>query len=220
MVGLTFDATGNLYGTTAYGGICGHGTVFELTPNNGKWTEKVLHNFNPNGKSGYDPSGGLILDNAGNLYGTTGLGGTDDSGVVFEWISNSGKWTEKVLHDFNARESVGGAYPSAGLVLDNAGTLYGTTVVGGTLCHVNRTCGVVFELIPNTGKWTESVLHDFNGKHGGRATLMALLLPAMARNSAAPLQPAASPHTGTPTQTGTPAPHPDSLMPHAVLPQG
>jgi uncharacterized repeat protein (TIGR03803 family) len=74
--GLIFDASGNLYGTTYQGGAYGQGTVFELMPMSGGWAVKVLHNFNNNGKDGILPSGGLIFDAAGNLYGTTAYGGT------------------------------------------------------------------------------------------------------------------------------------------------
>jgi uncharacterized repeat protein (TIGR03803 family) len=90
--GLTFDAAGNLYGTTSAGGNgtgCkvenGCGTVFELTPNaTGNWTEKVLHTFNENGRDGVIPDAGLIFDARGNLYGTTFGGGSHDGGTVFE----------------------------------------------------------------------------------------------------------------------------------------
>ncbi len=82
---LIFDAAGNLYGTTIYGGTYSYGTVFELTPaGGGNWTEKVLHNFNRNGTDGICPYAGLIFDAAGNLYGTTSLGGTFGVGTVFE----------------------------------------------------------------------------------------------------------------------------------------
>jgi uncharacterized repeat protein (TIGR03803 family) len=92
---LIFDKIGNLYGTTAYGGsgsgctgefgLCG--IVFELTPSaHGKWTEKVLHSFVGNGSDGVGPYAGVILDTAGNLYGTTTAGGANDDGTVFEII--------------------------------------------------------------------------------------------------------------------------------------
>jgi uncharacterized repeat protein (TIGR03803 family) len=82
---VIFDASGNLYGTTYEGGAYGYGTVFELTPAvGGSWTEKALHNFNPNGRDGYYPYAGLISDASGNLYGTTTFGGADLAGTVFE----------------------------------------------------------------------------------------------------------------------------------------
>jgi uncharacterized repeat protein (TIGR03803 family) len=150
--GLIFDASGNLYGTTAFGGSgsCtdGCGTVFELTPKTGGgWTEKILHNLNNNGKDGYYPfARGLIFDGAGNLYGTTESGGSgscrDGCGTVFELTPKTGGgWTEKVLYNFknNSRD---GRKPGAGLIFDASGNLYGTTYGGG---HGG---GTVFEITP------------------------------------------------------------------------
>jgi uncharacterized repeat protein (TIGR03803 family) len=169
-VGVTIDASGNLYGTTQAGGApgtgCGGygcGTIFELTPGaNGKWTEKVLHSFN--GKDGANPDATLILDSAGNLYGTTtsggavGCDGNSGCGTVFELMPGAnGKWTEKVLRSFfRPREPLGG------VIFDAAGNLYGTTLDGGRYC-----CGTVFELSPGAnGKWTETVLHSFGQRDG------------------------------------------------------
>ena len=162
---LIFDAVGNLYSTTYYGGTYGYGTVFELTPAaGGTWTEKVLHNFNDDGTDGYQPVASLIFDAAGNLYGTTEAGGTYSAGTVFELTpAAGGTWTEKVLHNFNS-DGTDGFFPSACLVLDAAGNLYGTTLGGGTS---NR--GTVFELTPTPaagGTWTEKVLHNFDGTDG------------------------------------------------------
>jgi uncharacterized repeat protein (TIGR03803 family) len=157
--GLIFDNVGNLYGTTVTGGIHGWGTVFELTPTGGGWTEKVLHSFNFNGSDGAEPFGGLVFDAFGNLYGTTYVGGIHGNGTVFELSPNgSGGWTEKVLHSFNFNGS-DGAQPWAGLVIDAAGNLYGTTNEGG-IYYIG---GTVFELSPNgSGGWTEKILHSFN----------------------------------------------------------
>src|ERR1035438_1221071 len=130
--GLIFDAAGNLYGTTSQGGSSGVGTVFELTPaTGGTWTEKVLHSFGGGADGGY-PEAGLILDAAGNLYGTTQWGGTSTVGAVFELTpAAGGTWTEKVLHSF-LNDGTDGVNPVAGLIFDGAGNLYGTTYQGGT----------------------------------------------------------------------------------------
>ena len=127
--GLIFDAAGNLYGTTNAGGTYDAGTVFKLAPTgDGSWTETVLHNFG-NGTDGALPAAGLIFDAAGNLYGTTEVGGFYGDGTVFELTPNgSGGWTEQVLFSFNLAD---GWYPYAGLILDAAGNLYGTTYTGG-----------------------------------------------------------------------------------------
>jgi uncharacterized repeat protein (TIGR03803 family) len=170
--GLIADSAGDLYGTTYYGGNCeppGCGTVFELIPHNGKWTEKVLYKFCSTSScpEGRFPRGRVILDTAGNLYGTTNQGGAHGVGAVFELVSHNGKWTEKELHIFND-DGKDGQLPYAGLIRDNAGNLYGTTGAGGTrMCASNTiTCGTVFELTPGNGKWTEKVLHRFNDKDG------------------------------------------------------
>jgi len=163
--GLIFDAAGNLYGTTASGGER-EGTVFKLTPNtDGSWTESVLYGFGFNGGDGSSPMAGPILDAAGNLYGTTYLGGGQGVGTVFDLTPNpDGSWTHTVLHTFYPSQwGDAGIWPYAGLILDAAGNLYGTTVGGGAYGY-----GVVFELTPNLdGSWTESVLYSFTGGTDG-----------------------------------------------------
>ncbi len=165
--GLIFDTDGNLYGTTNSGGAYAYGTVFKLTPNqNGSWTENVLYSFT-GGTDGNYPMAGLIFDRAGNLYGTTGLGGNlsycygRGCGAVFKLTPNlDGSWTESVLHSFTTND---GQAPEAGLIFDSAGNLYGTTYFGGAYGY-----GVAFELSPNAdGSWKESVLHSFTGSKDG-----------------------------------------------------
>jgi uncharacterized repeat protein (TIGR03803 family) len=165
---LIFDAAGNLYGTTASGGVHGDGTVFELTPKaGGGWTETVLFNFN--GTNGQFPRSGLIFDAAGNLYGTTSHGGSSYSsgacsvgitlkgcGAVFELRPKAGRWVERVLHSFNF-DGTDGYNPTASLVFDTHGNLYGTTQGGGA-----NNWGTVFELSHAGGSWTETLLHSFN----------------------------------------------------------
>ena len=164
--GLIFDAAGNLYGTTISGGADNGGTVFKLTPkSDGSWTESVLYSFT-GGNDGRESRAGVIFDQAGSLYGTTQLGGSG-VGVVFKLTPNAnGGWTEKVLHQFTGGKD--GAGPVAGVIFDQAGSLYGTTTEGGNLnCGSGRGCGVVFKLTPNSnGGWTESVLHAFIDRAG------------------------------------------------------
>jgi uncharacterized repeat protein (TIGR03803 family) len=166
--GLIFDQAGNLYGTTEMGG--GGGDVFKLTPSsNGKWTESVIYTFLGRGVGdGSLPYAGVIFDQAGNLYGTTYEGGKYGCGSVFQLVPNSGgSWTESVLHSFSCKGAAG-TFPKAGLAVDQAGSLYGTTFYGGNLSICNNVgCGVVFKLAPNsTGGWSETVLHYFNGVAG------------------------------------------------------
>jgi uncharacterized repeat protein (TIGR03803 family) len=152
---LIFDAAGNLYGVTTFGGPAGSGTVFELAPTGGGgWTERVLHNFSSLA-TGIFPYGGLVFDAAGNLYGTTSTGGASDGGTVFKLTSAGAS----VLHNFG--NGTDGSTPYAGLVL-TAGNLYGTTSAGGTYGG-----GTLFELTPSGGGWTESVVHSFGNSTDG-----------------------------------------------------
>jgi len=150
--GLTFDAAGNLYGTTLYGGAtASDGNVFQLRPDGkGKWTESVLYTFcaaRYNCNDGIYPYAGVILDAYGNLYGTTYQGTTSGSdcngygcGTVFQLMPSApGTWTENVLYSFNGED---GGLPDAGLVSDSAGNLYGTTNGGGAYGN-----GTVFEIV-------------------------------------------------------------------------
>jgi uncharacterized repeat protein (TIGR03803 family) len=188
--GVIFDSAGNLYGTTHFGGAYGYGAVFELSPiAGGGWTEMVLHSFPHNKLDGISPDGGLVFDAAGNLYGTTRLGGTNFSkkcqsgcGTVFELSPVTGKgWTETVLHSFD-ENGTDGAFAYGGLIIDGAGNLYGATNAGGTgLCKTSVVvgCGTVFELSPVAGGgWTEAILYNFvkNGTDGVYPQTGTLLL--------------------------------------------
>jgi uncharacterized repeat protein (TIGR03803 family) len=178
---LIFDAAGDLYGTTVEGGnprsLCGRnrgcGTVFKLARNpDGTWTESVLYAFTGynDGHDGARPQAGVVLDVAGNLYGTTQAGGSayPGFGTIFKLTPNpDGTWTERVIHPFDRKD---GAGPLGSLTFDQAGNLYGTTAAGG-----GHKQGVVFELTPNPdGSWTESVLHRFSGGKDGAAPLGSL----------------------------------------------
>jgi uncharacterized repeat protein (TIGR03803 family) len=171
--GLIMGASGNLYGTTFYGGSHDKGAVFELTRNaaSGTWTETVLYSFCAQGlrkcPDGAYPSAGLITDASGNLYSTTRGGGAHQGGTVFELIPDAatGTWTETVLYSFCAQapNCADGADPWVGVIMDASGNLYGTTVDGGAFHQSNDYTGTAFELTPNTatGIWTETVLHSF-----------------------------------------------------------
>jgi uncharacterized repeat protein (TIGR03803 family) len=169
---LIFDAAGNLYGTTLYGGsmACegGCGVVFKLAPQpDGTWTESVLHSFA--GEDGAYCYAGLIFDAAGSLYGTTSAGGNYDAGVVFKLAPNAdGTWMESVLYGFTG--GADGLTPYAGLTFDPAGSLYGTTYFGGfkgNATCADYGCGVVFKLTPTSSGWSETVLRKFLGQATG-----------------------------------------------------
>jgi uncharacterized repeat protein (TIGR03803 family) len=173
VAGLVFDKAGNLYGATIYGGAptgySGFGVVFELSPGKGgKWTENVLHSFAGYPNDGQKPFASLIFDGAGNLYGTTEDGGAYHGGTVFELTPGSnGIWTEKILYTFTG--GADGGTPTASLIFDPAGNLYGTTQNGGNpgCPYYQGGCGTVFRLAPNGGgTWSETVLHSFNFTDG------------------------------------------------------
>lgn len=156
--GVIKDKAGNLYGTTIQGGPHVKGVVFKLTKGAG-YTETVLHSFG-GGSDGVQPDAGLIADKAGNLYGTTIVGGGTDCsgngcGTVYK-LTPDGK--ETVLYAFRGGND--GRYPYAGVIEDKAGNLYGTAYVGGASDN-----GVVFKLAPDG---TETVLHSFAGGSDGR----------------------------------------------------
>jgi uncharacterized repeat protein (TIGR03803 family) len=141
---LIFDPAGNLSGTTLFGGTYDSGMVFKLTPQaGGTWSETIVHSFEPSNWDGGNPYGGLVMDAAGNLYGTTTQGGKFNYGTVFKLTPQaSGGWTETLLHVFsnNGRDGIN---PYCSLLLDKANNLYGVTYQGGT--HNN---GTVFEIVP------------------------------------------------------------------------
>jgi uncharacterized repeat protein (TIGR03803 family) len=160
--GLIFDAMGNLYGTTYYGGgTANAGVVFKLTP---AGQETVLYSFCPKEgcADGWNPSAGVIFDLDGNLYGTTPFGGSEGDGVVFK-LTPAGE--ESVLYSFCAQifnYCADGALPSAGMIFDSKGNLYGTTAAGGS-ANSDGLEGVVFKLTPAR---EETVLYSFCPKEG------------------------------------------------------
>jgi uncharacterized repeat protein (TIGR03803 family) len=189
--GLLSDKRGNLYGTTASGGVNGEGTVFELSPpgdQRTQWREKVLWSFGASG-DGRFPEAGLIADSEGNLYGTTEFGGAYSCrnipffcGTAFELSPPNGQkrqWRERVLWSFGAGGD--GARPQAGLTTDKSGNLYGTTTFGGAnSCTHNFGCGTVFELARPHGQhvlWAERVLWSFGATNDdGECPLAGLLV--------------------------------------------
>ena len=155
---LLRDDSGNLYGTTEFGGATGNGTVFELVNNPpGTYTEIVLYSFRGDTHDdGALPFAGLVMDSSGDLFGTTTEGGTSDGGTVFELVKTAdGGYTPRVLHSFTGTGG-DGAGPYSTLVMDSSGSLFGTTVLGGVSGF-----GTVFEMVNSAGSYTESVLYSF-----------------------------------------------------------
>jgi uncharacterized repeat protein (TIGR03803 family) len=147
---LVRDKAGSFYGTTEYGGAEGVGTVYKLTHGKKGWREKILHSFRGGAKDGSDPFAGVVLDAAGNLYGTTVLGGKYGgrygSGTVFELEApvGGGVYKERVLLNFDVKD---GESPDGNLFSDGNGRFYGTTYGGGA-----ARWGVVFEVTPSMSR--------------------------------------------------------------------
>ncbi len=171
---LLMDKADNLYGQDG-------GGVYEVSPYSGGWQQSVLYTFHPtggkDGTDGYHAVGALIADAEGHLYGATELGGnyslcggSGGCGTAFELIrSPRGEWREHVLHRF-AQFRNDGQLPYAGLAIDKDGTLYGSTLEGGSHrdgnCIVG--CGTVFKLARGTdGHWAETILFDFPNEKNG-----------------------------------------------------
>lgn len=170
---LIFDSAGNLYGTTSQGGIYGAGTVFKLTPGSkGDWSETIIHTFVGYPYDGASPVANLTMDGAGNLYGTTEYGGNADicgdqyntisCGMVFELSPVGDHWNETVLHNFQGGND--GCGPEGGLIFDQSGNLYGTTVSDGGNGYACDGPGTAFMLSPaQDGSWTENIIYGFSG---------------------------------------------------------
>jgi uncharacterized repeat protein (TIGR03803 family) len=146
--GVVFDSSGNLYGTTSYGGANASGVVFELSPAAAGWKETVLYNFCSQSSctDGNYPAVGVILDPAGNLYGsTTQNGDTSTVGIIFKLTPSGSEWTEQLIYD------AGSGW--AGLTMDASGDIFCVTELG-----------TAVELSPSlNGDWVSTVIHTFTG---------------------------------------------------------
>jgi len=174
LAGLIMDSSGNLYGTTSGGGTNGDGTVFELVNSSGSYALKILYSFGPSATDGIQPLGGVIMDSAGNLFGTTVSDrgpyscGLVSCGTVFELVNSSSGYTEKILYTFTDSS---GANPRAGLIMDSSGNLYGTTSSEGAYGS-----GTVFELTNSSGSYVIGVLHNFGATRSDGVNPIASLL--------------------------------------------
>jgi hypothetical protein len=173
---LARDSSGNIYGVENAGegscqtGDCGK--VFELTNSGGSWIQTTLYTFTGS-TDGSQPASGLVLDSAGNIYGTTSAGGdlaacnNAGCGVVFKLSKSTGDWTETILYAFKGDSD--GGIPTA-LIQNASGVIFGATSSGGNLNScAGSGCGVVFQLSPGTTSWNETVLYSFTGGSNGQS---------------------------------------------------
>lgn len=143
---VTLDGKGNLFGTTTIGGAFNGGTVFSLTQESGQWKPGHSYSF---AQANSQPSGNLVVDGAGNLYGTTYQGGANVWGSVFQLVPRANGWAEQTLYSFPVSGTRTGAYPSDGVLMDGSGNLFLTASEGGNLNDCLSTgagCGTVIEL--------------------------------------------------------------------------
>jgi uncharacterized repeat protein (TIGR03803 family) len=165
---VAFDQAGNLYGATSGGGVQFDGTVYELIPSMGGWTENVLYSFAGGQNDGAGPLTGPTFGYGGNLYGTTANGGPYNRGVVYELTPSGSGWTENVIHSFVP--ATDGGYPQ-GVIADSAGNLYGGTSLGGQYGG-----GTIFQLTPSNGSWTFTVVYQLT--EGGCGVVGPLVMDA------------------------------------------
>jgi uncharacterized repeat protein (TIGR03803 family) len=171
---VTFDSAGNLYGTSIIGAsqASAYGAVFQLVPD-GKGNWNLGKTFDFDGTNGIYPETGVIVDAAGNLYGTTQEGGPGNAGygygTVFELTPSGNTFSLQTLVAFTG--DVNGSFPAGGLIMDSKGDLFGTAPEGGTYNY-----GIVFKLHHGTKGWKETILHSFNYPTEGAAPMGNLLL--------------------------------------------
>lgn len=156
---LTFDQSGNIYGTTYSGGTNNNGVIYELTSSGGGWTETTLYSAQ-GPPDGAEPIGGVVFDQLGNLYGVFNQGGPYNAGAIYKLAPSGSSWTEQILYSFTGGED--GRLPT-GLIIDSSGRLFGGTTWGGS-----NGSGAVFELTPSDGgAWTFRTIYSFpNGLDG------------------------------------------------------
>ncbi len=168
---LVFDQQGNIYGTTVGGGSgsCsgGCGTVYELSQNNGVWSSSILYSFPGYSPQEFSPFGGVVFDQAGNLYGTA-QGGPLNAGTVYKLTPNNGSWSKSTIYAFDYG-GTSGAEPYGSLLIDASGNLYGTTSAAGQGQN-----GTVFELTPSNGGWNFNLLYSFSGRNIGAGPMAPL----------------------------------------------
>jgi uncharacterized repeat protein (TIGR03803 family) len=151
VAGVTLDASGNLYGTTAKGGAYGYGRVFELAQAN-SWAETVIHDF-ANLDDGATPYAGLVPGPSGVFYGAATADGSEGGGTIFQLTPSAGSWNFSVIHSLTGW-GIAGSFRN--LLVDSKGTIYATTH-----CDGADELGTVYQLVPSNGKWNYKLLFTF-----------------------------------------------------------
>jgi uncharacterized repeat protein (TIGR03803 family) len=177
---LLAGKNGALFGTTLSGGSSceesGCGVVFELTPNGDAYDERILHAFGQSQSDGTYPDASVSADSQGSLYGTTTFSGANDVGTVYKLTPSGNGFTYSVIYAFGGGNDA--EYPMAPVVVDSGGSVFGTTVVGGSVLEgtgCGEGCGAVFQLVPSGSGYTESVIYNFQGSPDGAMPYAGLL---------------------------------------------
>lgn len=173
---VAFGPDGHPYGVSLTGGNIG-GTVWRVLPPVricalaacSAWKVNTLHFFEGAPQDGYGPSGDLIFDQQGNIYGVTNFGGAHDSGTVFEMMGSGNNWTETPIYQFTG--GADGSSPIDGVTFDSNGNLFGVTIQGGANNH-----GTIFELTHIPSGWQETVLYNFTGGSDGKTPVGGLIV--------------------------------------------
>jgi uncharacterized repeat protein (TIGR03803 family) len=162
--GVTFDSSGNLYGTTAGGGSAGAGTIYKLAPSGASWTESVLYNFRGGVLDGKLPNSGVLVGSLGKLYGTTVSGGQTLNNGTFYEITPGVTWTETGLFSFPGGAGGASVYDYGKVIQDSSGNFYGTTYVGGGPNSQGTVWKMTLSGVPTVA--VETVLYSFNNVAG------------------------------------------------------
>jgi uncharacterized repeat protein (TIGR03803 family) len=177
---LLAGQNGTLFGTTLVGGSSceefGCGVVFELTPNGNNYDERILHAFGQSQTDGTSPDASVTADSQGSLYGTTTFSGAGDVGTVYKLTSAGSGFTYSIIYAFGGGNDA--EYPMAPVVVDAAGSVFGTTFVGGSFVEgtgCGEGCGAVFQLVPSGSRYKESVIYNFQGSPDGAMPFAGLL---------------------------------------------
>jgi len=152
---LTFDSSGNIYGTAMNGGDADWGVIYQLVNSGDSWSENILYQAQGDGDGAF-PSGGVVFDQSGNLYGVFSQNGPNNNGAVYELSPSGSGWQESTVHSFTYQGD-DGSTPQGGLFFDNAGNLYGTTV------HEVSGGGTAFVLQPSGGSWSYDFIYGLSG---------------------------------------------------------
>jgi uncharacterized repeat protein (TIGR03803 family) len=163
---------GVLYGVTFVGGNpngnggVGWGTIFKLAPGKSGYSETVLYRF-LGGTDAWEPNGPIVIDRSGSIIGSSGFGGSRNDGAVFKLTPNGSGYTESIVYSFPG--GAGGQLPQAGVTIDRHGSIYGTTMYGGSsegYCYYGGGCGTVFKLTPGSSGYSERLIYSFHGADG------------------------------------------------------